>query len=47
MGGLSCAVLTGYISNNCRLKADTVMGVYFLDFWNRDDLIFCKYEHSP
>ena len=33
ISGLSCAVLTGYISNNCRLKADTVMGVLFSGFF--------------
>ena len=33
ISGLSCAVLTGYISNNCRLKADTVMGVSFSGFF--------------
>ena len=32
ISGLSCAVLTGYISNNCRLKPDTVMGVLFSGF---------------
>ena len=30
---LICAVLTGYISNNCRLKPDTVMGVLFSGFF--------------
>ena len=29
VSGLLCAVLTGYISNNCRVKPDTVMGVLF------------------
>ena len=33
ISGLSCAVLTGYIFNNCRLKADTVMGVLFSGFF--------------
>ncbi len=33
ISGLSCAVLTGYISNNCRLKPDTVMGVLFSGFF--------------
>ena len=33
ISGLSCAVLTGYISNNCRLKSDTVMGVLFSGFF--------------
>ena len=33
ISGLSCAVLTGYISNNCRLKADTIMGVLFSGFF--------------
>ena len=33
ISGLSCAILTGYISNNCRLKPDTVMGVLFSGFF--------------
>ena len=33
VSGLLCAVLTGYISNNCRVKPDTVMGVVFSGFF--------------
>ena len=33
ISGLSCAVLNGYISINCRLKPDTVMGVLFSGFF--------------
>ncbi|MCG8624923.1 MAG: metal ABC transporter permease [Proteobacteria bacterium] len=29
VAGMLCAVVTGYISNNSRIKADTVMGVVF------------------
>jgi manganese/iron transport system permease protein len=27
--GFSCAILIGYVKNNCRLKEDTVMGIIF------------------
>ena len=27
VSGLLCAVLTGYISDNCRVKPDTIMGL--------------------
>ena len=33
LSGLSCAVLTGYISDNCRVKPDTIMGVVFSGFF--------------
>ena len=29
MGGLICTVSTGFLSDNCRVKSDTIMGVVF------------------
>jgi manganese/iron transport system permease protein len=43
-GGLSCAVLTGYLKESSRVKEDTVMGVVFSGMFGFGLVIFTKVE---
>ncbi|WP_425402836.1 metal ABC transporter permease [Escherichia coli] len=43
VAGVFCAVATGYLKDNSRIKQDTVMGIVF--FWHvcrRSDLVYCS-----
>ncbi len=42
--GLSCAVLTGYLKENSRLKEDTVMGIVFSGMFALGLVMFTKVE---
>ncbi|HEY4074433.1 MAG TPA: metal ABC transporter permease [Herbaspirillum sp.] len=42
--GLSCAVLTGYLKENSRLKEDTVMGIVFSGMFALGIVMFAKIE---
>jgi manganese/iron transport system permease protein len=42
--GLSCAVLTGYLAENSRLKEDTVMGIAFSGMFAFGIVLFAKFE---
>lgn len=42
--GLFCAVFTGYLKDNSRLKADTVMGVVFSGMFGLGLVMFVKVE---
>jgi manganese/iron transport system permease protein len=43
-GGLSCAVLTGYLKESSRVKEDTVMGVVFSGMFGFGLVIFTKVD---
>jgi manganese/iron transport system permease protein len=42
--GLTCAVLTGYLKNNSRVKEDTVMGIVFSGMFGFGLVLFTKVE---
>ena len=42
--GLSCALLTGYLKDNSRVKEDTVMGIVFSGMFGLGLVIFSKIE---
>src|SRR5262245_34999162 len=42
--GLSCALLTGYLKENSRVKEDTVMGIVFSGMFGLGLVIFTKVE---
>jgi manganese/iron transport system permease protein len=42
--GLSCALLTGYVKENSRVKEDTVMGIVFSGMFGLGLVIFSKIE---
>jgi manganese/iron transport system permease protein len=42
--GLSCAVLTGYLKENSRVKEDTVMGIVFSGMFGFGLVLFTKVE---
>lgn len=42
--GLSCAVLTGYLKENSRLKEDTVMGIVFSGMFALGIVLFTRIE---
>ncbi len=42
--GLSCALLTGYLKENSRVKEDTVMGIVFSGMFGLGLVIFSKVE---
>ena len=42
--GLSCALLTGYLKENSRVKEDTVMGIVFSGMFGLGLVIFTKIE---
>jgi manganese/iron transport system permease protein len=42
--GLSCAVLTGYLKENSRLKEDTVMGIVFSGMFALGIVLFARIE---
>src|SRR5690606_31702373 len=42
--GLSCALLTGYLKENSRVKEDTVMGIVFSGMFGFGLVIFTKVE---
>ncbi|MGQ0457939.1 MAG: metal ABC transporter permease [Hyphomicrobium sp.] len=42
--GLSCALLTGYLKENSRIKEDTVMGVVFSGMFGLGLVLFTKVE---
>jgi len=42
--GLSCAVLTGYLKENSRVKEDTVMGIVFSGMFGFGLVLFTKIE---
>jgi manganese/iron transport system permease protein len=44
VAGLGCAVLTGYLKENSRVKEDTVMGVVFSGMFGLGLVIFTKVE---
>ena len=44
VGGLSCALLTGYLRANSRVKEDTVMGIVFSGMFGLGLVIFTKVE---
>jgi manganese/iron transport system permease protein len=44
IGGLSCALLTGYLKENSRVKEDTVMGIVFSGMFGFGLVIFTKVE---
>jgi manganese/iron transport system permease protein len=44
VGGLSCALLTGYLKENSRVKEDTVMGIVFSGMFGFGLVIFTKVE---
>jgi manganese/iron transport system permease protein len=43
-GGLTCAVLTGYLKENSRVKEDTVMGIVFSGMFGIGLVLFTKIE---
>ena len=43
-GGLACAVLTGYLKENSRVKEDTVMGIVFSGMFGLGLVMFTKIE---
>jgi manganese/iron transport system permease protein len=43
-GGLACAVLTGYLKENSRVKEDTVMGIVFSGMFGIGLVMFTKIE---
>jgi len=44
IAGLSCALLTGYLKENSRVKEDTVMGIVFSGMFGFGLVIFSKIE---
>jgi manganese/iron transport system permease protein len=44
VGGLTCALLTGYLKENSRVKEDTVMGIVFSGMFGFGLVIFTKVE---
>ena len=44
VAGLSCALLTGYLKENSRVKEDTVMGIVFSGMFGLGLVIFTKVE---
>lgn len=42
--GLGCALLTGYVKNNSRIKEDTVMGIVFSSLFALGIVLFAKVE---
>jgi manganese/iron transport system permease protein len=44
VAGLSCALLTGYLKENSRIKEDTVMGIVFSGMFGLGLVIFTKVE---
>lgn len=44
IGGLSCALLTGYLKEHSRVKEDTVMGIVFSGMFGFGLVIFTKIE---
>ncbi len=44
VAGLSCALLTGYLKENSRVKEDTVMGIVFSGMFGLGLVIFSKIE---
>ena len=44
VGGLSCALLTGYLKENSRVKEDTVMGIVFSGMFGFGLVIFTKVD---
>ena len=42
--GITCAVLTGYLKNNSRVKEDTVMGIVFSGMFGFGLVLFTKVE---
>jgi manganese/iron transport system permease protein len=44
LGGLSCALLTGYLKENSRVKEDTVMGIVFSGMFGFGLVIFTKVQ---
>jgi manganese/iron transport system permease protein len=44
LGGLSCALLTGYLKENSRVKEDTVMGIVFSGMFGFGLVLFTKVE---
>ncbi|PPC87964.1 MAG: iron ABC transporter permease, partial [Hyphomicrobium sp.] len=42
--GLSCALLTGYLKENSRIKEDTVMGIVFSGMFGLGLVMFTKVE---
>ena len=44
VAGLSCALLTGYLKENSRIKEDTVMGIVFSGMFGFGLVIFTKVE---
>ncbi len=44
VGGLSCALLTGYLRANSRVKEDTVMGIVFSGMFGFGLVIFTKVD---
>ena len=43
-GGLGCALLTGYLKDNSRVKEDTVMGIVFSGMFGFGLVLFTKIE---
>jgi manganese/iron transport system permease protein len=44
VAGLSCALLTGYLKDNSRIKEDTVMGIVFSGMFGFGLVLFTKVE---
>jgi manganese/iron transport system permease protein len=44
LAGLSCALLTGYLKENSRVKEDTVMGIVFSGMFGLGLVLFAKIE---
>jgi manganese/iron transport system permease protein len=44
VAGLSCAVMTGYLKENSRIKEDTVMGIVFSGMFGFGLVLFTKVE---
>ena len=44
VAGLSCALLTGYLKENSRIKEDTVMGIVFSGMFGFGLVLFTKVE---
>ena len=44
VAGISCALLTGYLKENCRVKEDTVMGVVFSSMFALGIVLYTKIE---
>ncbi len=46
VSGLLCAFLTGFISDNCRVKPDTIMGVVFSGFFGIGIILYYFVNNS-